>query len=106
MDGLGLIRARVQWCEAEGVSILCCPEAILGGLADKAEDPAKFATQPIRQTRHKDFWGCEECALSTILSFRRHHTDGPGSHYWLESFTVTSCPHADATQDRDLVFLG
>lgn len=43
MDALGLIRARVEWCEAEGVSILCCPEAILGGLADNAEDPAQFA---------------------------------------------------------------
>ena len=29
MDVLGLIRARVEWCEAEGVTILCCPEAIL-----------------------------------------------------------------------------
>lgn len=43
MDALDLIRARVEWCEAEGVSILCCPEAILGGLADNAEDPAQFA---------------------------------------------------------------
>ena len=43
MDALGLIRARVEWCEAEGVSILCCPEAILGGLADYAERPTEFA---------------------------------------------------------------
>ena len=34
MEALALIRKRVEWCEAEGVSILCCPEAILGGLAD------------------------------------------------------------------------
>jgi predicted amidohydrolase len=43
MDALGLIRMRVKWCEAEGVSILCCPEAILGGLADYCGDPAQFA---------------------------------------------------------------
>ena len=43
MDALGLIRKRVKWCEAEGVTILCCPEAILGGLADYAEHPTKFA---------------------------------------------------------------
>jgi predicted amidohydrolase len=43
MDALGLIRKRVEWCEAEGVTILCCPEAILGGLADYAENPIKFA---------------------------------------------------------------
>jgi len=43
MDALGLIRDRVKWCEAEGISILCCPEAILGGLADYAEHPTRFA---------------------------------------------------------------
>src|SRR5437764_6824955 len=43
LDALGLIREQVKWCEAEGVSILCCPEAILGGLADDSEDPSQFA---------------------------------------------------------------
>jgi 5-aminopentanamidase len=43
MDALDLIRPRVEWCEAEGVTILCCPEAILGGLADYAGDPTQFA---------------------------------------------------------------
>src|SRR5207342_2370425 len=37
------MRKRVEWCEAQGVAILCCPEAILGGLADYAERPAEFA---------------------------------------------------------------
>src|SRR5437588_7957830 len=43
MNALGLIQERVAWCEADGVSILCCPEAILGGLADYSDDPARFA---------------------------------------------------------------
>jgi 5-aminopentanamidase len=43
LEALGLIRRRVDWCEAQGVSILCCPEAILGGLADDASDPAGLA---------------------------------------------------------------
>jgi len=43
MDALALIRARVQWCEAHSITVLCCPEAILGGLADYAEDPMPFA---------------------------------------------------------------
>lgn len=43
MDALGLIRSRVEVCEASGVSVLCCPEAILGGLADYADDPASVA---------------------------------------------------------------
>jgi predicted amidohydrolase len=43
MDVLALIQERIAWCETEGISILCCPEAILGGLADYSEDPARFA---------------------------------------------------------------
>lgn len=43
MDALGLIRTRVAWCEEHGVEILCCPEAILGGLADYSRDPARFS---------------------------------------------------------------
>lgn len=43
MDALGLIQQQIERCEAEGVSILCCPEAILGGLADLADDPFQFA---------------------------------------------------------------
>jgi hypothetical protein len=43
MAALGLIRDRVKWCETAGVGILCCPEAVLGGLADDAECPADIA---------------------------------------------------------------
>jgi predicted amidohydrolase len=43
MNVLDVIRQRVQQCEPEGISVLCCPEAILGGLADYAEDPARYA---------------------------------------------------------------
>jgi predicted amidohydrolase len=43
MAALGLIRKRIDWCETERVEILCCPEGILGGLADYARRPADFA---------------------------------------------------------------
>lgn len=43
MEAVGLIAERVGWCEAEGVEILCCPEAVLGGLADYAARPAELA---------------------------------------------------------------
>jgi predicted amidohydrolase len=43
MDALELIRDRIKWCEIEGVDILCCPEAVLGGLADDAQCPVEFA---------------------------------------------------------------
>jgi predicted amidohydrolase len=40
---LGLIRRQVEWCESAGVEILCCPEGVLGGLADYASRPADIA---------------------------------------------------------------
>lgn len=43
MQAIELIRKRVDWCEAEGVEILCCPEAVLGGLADYAACPTDVA---------------------------------------------------------------
>src|SRR6267378_7411194 len=42
-EALALIREQVDCCESAGVEILCCPEAILGGLADYAEHPTQFA---------------------------------------------------------------
>ena len=43
LEAVDLIRTKVEWCESHGVVILCCPEAILGGLADYAADPREFA---------------------------------------------------------------
>lgn len=42
-DVIDSIRLQVNRCEAEEIEILCCPEAILGGLADYAENPAASA---------------------------------------------------------------
>ena len=39
LESVSLIRHQIERCEAQGVEILCCPEAILGGLADYADDP-------------------------------------------------------------------
>ena len=43
LEAIDLIRTRVAWCESHGVVVLCCPEAILGGLADNAADAGRFA---------------------------------------------------------------
>ena len=43
IEVLGLIREQIDWCESEGVKILCCPEGVLGGLADNANHPAEIA---------------------------------------------------------------
>jgi predicted amidohydrolase len=43
MHARDLVEARVRECEAKGISVLCCPEAILGGLADYSANPAQLA---------------------------------------------------------------
>jgi len=43
MEVLSLIREQVDWCEANGVEILCCPEGVLGGLADYVSRPKDIA---------------------------------------------------------------
>src|SRR5205085_4306491 len=43
MEALALIRKQVEWCESAGVEILCCPEGILGGLADYSTRPRSIA---------------------------------------------------------------
>jgi 5-aminopentanamidase len=42
-DTIARIRERVIWCETNGIDILCCPEAVLGGLADYARRPQEIA---------------------------------------------------------------
>lgn len=43
LEVIRLIAEEVRACEAVGVEILCCPEAVLGGLADDSDRPADFA---------------------------------------------------------------
>jgi predicted amidohydrolase len=43
LAAIELIRLQVKRCESEDVAILCCPEAILGGLADYSLHPLDFA---------------------------------------------------------------
>jgi len=40
---ISMIRQQVDRCEALGVEILCCPEALLGGLADYVDPPERAA---------------------------------------------------------------
>lgn len=42
-EAIEFIREQVRRCESERVSIPCCPEAVLGGLADYSDNPFKFA---------------------------------------------------------------
>jgi predicted amidohydrolase len=43
MDALELIREQIDACESARVEILCCPEGVLGGLADDSPRPSTIA---------------------------------------------------------------
>ena len=43
LEILKLIRRQIDLCEVNDVELLCCPEAVLGGLADYSSEPTKFA---------------------------------------------------------------
>lgn len=76
MDALGLIRERVRWCEAEGVEILCCPEAVLGGLADYAARPADFAICAERGELASVLAPLASDRVTTIVGFTELGADG------------------------------
>ena len=46
MDAIERMCRQVELCESEGVTIRCCPEAVLGGLADNASVPEELAIDP------------------------------------------------------------
>jgi predicted amidohydrolase len=76
VDALGLIRTRVLWCEAEGVDILCCPEAILGGLADYASDPRQFAISAAGGRLDTVLSPIASDTVTTIVGFTELSDDG------------------------------
>ena len=69
MEALELIRKRVDWCEAAGVEILCCPEAVLGGLADNAACPADIAIDVERGQLSAALAPLASDTVTTILGF-------------------------------------
>ena len=66
---LGLIRAQVDWCESNGVEILCCPEGVLGGLADYASRPADIAIDVEGGQLHALLSPLASDVVTTILGF-------------------------------------
>ena len=42
-EAVDLLKLQIAICEAEGVEILCCPETVLGGLADYSDHPSEIA---------------------------------------------------------------
>jgi 5-aminopentanamidase len=76
---IGLIAAQVARCESEGVEILCCPEGVLGGLADYASRPADIALDVGAGQLHALLTPLASDRVATILGFTE--IDGGGRLY-------------------------
>ena len=79
MDVIDLIREQVAWCESHSVEILCCPEGVLGGLADYAKNPADIAIDVERGQLHALLARLANDKVAVILGFTE--IDGRGRLY-------------------------
>lgn len=69
MEVIGLIRAQVDFCESKGIEILCCPEGVLGGLADYANQPADIAIDVESGQLHALLTPLASDRVATIIGF-------------------------------------
>jgi predicted amidohydrolase len=68
-SALVAIRERVDWCESNGIEILCCPEGVLGGLADYAARPADIAINVERGQLEPLLSPLASDSVTTIVGF-------------------------------------
>jgi predicted amidohydrolase len=68
-EAIGLIRRQIDRCESDGIEILCCPEAILGGLADYSDRPANIAIDAAGGQLEVELELLESKTVTTIVGF-------------------------------------
>ena len=68
-DTISLIRTQINRCESEGVSFLCCPEAILGGLADYSMNIYENAVNAVNSDLATALEPLASDSVTTILGF-------------------------------------
>lgn len=76
MEAVGLIAAQVKACEAVGVEILCCPEAVLGGLADHSRRPASLALDVSSGPLRAVLASMASKTVTTIVGFTEVGSEG------------------------------
>jgi 5-aminopentanamidase len=69
MEVIDLIGQQVAWCESNCVEILCCPEGVLGGLADYASQPHNIAIDVEGGQLQKLLRPLASNKVATILGF-------------------------------------
>ena len=75
-SAIGLMHEQVRQCEARGVSILCFPEAMLGGLADFSDDPERFALRADNGQLASVLAPLASDTLTSIVGFTELDRDG------------------------------
>jgi 5-aminopentanamidase len=71
---IDLIREQVARCETLGVDVLCCPEGVLGGLADYCETPTDIAID--RDALAETLSPLASDSVATILGFTEIDSSG------------------------------
>lgn len=73
---LDLLGEQVSRCESENISILCCPEAFLGGLADYCDDPVNLAIPTAGGELERILAPLMSHTVTTIVGFTELGPDG------------------------------
>jgi predicted amidohydrolase len=76
MEVITLIAEQVRVCEAVGAEILCCPEAVLGGLADYSDRPADFALDVASGQLRTLLLPLSSRTVATIVGFTESDPEG------------------------------
>jgi predicted amidohydrolase len=69
IEAIGLIAAQVRICESIGVRFLCCPEAVLGGLADYSSRPYEIGFDVRKGELQRALAPIASETVTTILGF-------------------------------------
>jgi predicted amidohydrolase len=67
---IGHIEQRVRWCQSEGIAILCCPEGIIGGLADYCDQPAQCAIRVANRELENVLAPLRSGSVTLIIGFK------------------------------------
>lgn len=76
MQAIGPIAAQVRTCESLGVRFLCCPEGVLGGLADYTSRPHEIAIDVQHGQLQRAVTPIASNTVTTILGFTEIGADG------------------------------
>ena len=71
-----MIREQIDRCEEMGVEILCCPEAVLGGLADYVDQPSAIAIDVAQGGLESVARALASDQVTTIVGFTEIDGDG------------------------------